>query len=366
MTAELAAPYTRFILPANSAATGTPESRGLARDGVRMLVTEPGSVAHQAFADLPYFLEPGDLLVVNTSATLAAAVDGVRADGRTQPVHVAGRLDSGEWVVELRRSDGAGPSLDAYHGENVLLPGDLQLRIRSPYPDRTASASRLWLAEASAPTQLVTYLERFGRPISYGYVEGSFPLEDYQTVYATEPGSAEMASAGRPFTAELLVRLMAAGVTVAPVVLHCAVSSPELHEPPLPERFLVPDDTARLVNSAVWAGKRIVAVGTTVVRALETVATEHGTVRPDEGWTDLVLGPDRPARVVTGLVSGLHPPEASHLLLLEAVAGAELVQQAYAAAVPNGYLWHEFGDSMLFLPDPSRTRQASMSGVGSR
>jgi S-adenosylmethionine:tRNA ribosyltransferase-isomerase len=160
-----------------------------------------------------------------------------------------------------------------------------------------------------------------------------------------------MASAGRPFTERVLVRLMARGVAVAPIVLHAGVSSPEKHEPPMPERFVVPAPTARLVRSTRAAGGRVVAVGTTVVRALETAADEGGTVRPVAGWTDLVLGPDRPARVVSGLVSGLHAPEASHLLLLEAVAGADLVGRAYAAAVEHGdYLWHEFGDSTLFLP----------------
>jgi S-adenosylmethionine:tRNA ribosyltransferase-isomerase len=354
--AEPVSPYPRFALPAGSAATGTPESRGLARDEVKLLVAEPGSVAHQAFRELPDFLQAGDLLVVNTSATLAAAVDGRRADGRVQPVHVSAALDDGSWVVELRRADGTGPALDAFHGENVVLPGGLTLRLHSPYPDRSASGSRLWRASPDSSRQLAGYLEQHGRPIAYDYLTGSFPLEDYQTVYASQPGSAEMASAGRPFTADLLVRLMAAGVTVAPIVLHAGVSSAELHEPPLPERFVVPEDTARLVNSAVWAGRRIIAVGTTVVRALETVAGDHGTVRPDKGWTDLVLGPDRPARVVSGLITGLHPPEASHLLLLEAVAGVDLVRQAYEAAVASGYLWHEFGDSMLFLPGqrPSR------------
>ncbi|TMC46937.1 MAG: S-adenosylmethionine:tRNA ribosyltransferase-isomerase, partial [Chloroflexi bacterium] len=177
-----------------------------------------------------------------------------------------------------------------------------------------------------------------------------YPLSDHQTVYATEPGSAEMASAGRPFTAPLLVRLVARGVAVAPIVLHAGVSSPELHEPPLPERFAVPASTARLVEATAATGRRVVAVGTTVVRALETVAGVDGRVRPARGWTDLVLGPDRPARVVTGLVTGLHAPEASHLLLLEAVAGAGLVGAAYRAAIERGYLWHEFGDSTLFLP----------------
>jgi S-adenosylmethionine:tRNA ribosyltransferase-isomerase len=354
VTARTEQAHTRFVLPAGHAATGTPESRGLTRDGVRLLVAGPGSVVHQTFCDLPELLSPGDVLVVNTSATLAAAVDGVREDGRVQPVHVSAELESGEWVVELRLRDG--PARDAYHGENLVLPGGLRLRLRSPYPDKTAQQSRLWVAEPSAPTRVAGWLAQYGRPIAYDYLEGSYPLADYQTVYANEPGSAEMASAGRPFTTELLVRLMAAGVTVAPIVLHCGVSSPEAHEPPMPERFRVSDDTARLVNSAVWAGRRVVAVGTTVVRALETVAHDDGRVRPGSGWTDLVLGPERPARVVSGLISGLHPPEASHLLLLEAVAGAELVQQAYEAAVPAGYLWDEFGDSMLFLPGPRDSR----------
>jgi S-adenosylmethionine:tRNA ribosyltransferase-isomerase len=189
---------------------------------------------------------------------------------------------------------------------------------------------------------------RHGRPIGYGYLAGDYPLSDHQTVYATHPGSAEMASAGRPFTEQLLVRLIARGVVVAPIVLHCGVSSPEKHEPPMPERFTVPAPTAQLVNGTRAAGGRVVAVGTTVVRALESAADPDGTVHPAGGWTDLVLGPDRPARVVSALVSGLHAPEASHLSLLEAVVGPEVVGRAYAAAVEHGgYLWHEFGDSTL-------------------
>jgi S-adenosylmethionine:tRNA ribosyltransferase-isomerase len=159
-----------------------------------------------------------------------------------------------------------------------------------------------------------------------------------------------MPSAGRPFTHRLLVRLMVRGVAVAPLLLHTGVSSPEKHEPPMPERFKVPEATARLVNATRAAGGRVVAVGTTVTRALETVADPSGTVAAGSGWTDLVLGPDRPARVVTGLVTGLHEAEASHLLLLEAVAGRPLVATAYDAAVAERYLWHEFGDAMLLLP----------------
>jgi S-adenosylmethionine:tRNA ribosyltransferase-isomerase len=193
-------------------------------------------------------------------------------------------------------------------------------------------------------------LAREGRPIAYGRPDRRWPLADYQTVFAREPGSAEMPSAGRPFTAELVTSLVSAGVAVAPVVLHAGVSSLEADEPPLPERFRVPPATARLVETTRRAGGRVVAVGTTATRALETATRPDGTVAAAGGWTELVLGPDRPARTVTGLVTGWHEPAASHLLLLEAVASPELVQRAYDAALAEGYRWHEFGDSCLFLP----------------
>ncbi|CAN5125028.1 S-adenosylmethionine:tRNA ribosyltransferase-isomerase [soil metagenome] len=343
-------PATSFTPPADSEAHEPPERRGVPRDGVRLLVARPGRVEHRRFRDLPDLLEPGDVLVVNTSATLPAAVDARHADGRPAPVHVSTPLDDNEWVVEVRRMDGAGPDLDVAHGEQLRLPGGIRLRLAAPYPDPAAGVTRLWRASVTPPEPASAYLSRHGRPIGYGYLAASYPLADHQTVYATQPGSAEMPSAGRPFTAPLLVRLMARGVTVAPVVLHAGVSSPELPEPPLSERYRVPGATARLVDGARAAGTRVVAVGTTVVRALEAAADADGTVRAASGWTDLVLGPDRPARVATGLVTGLHTPQSSHLLLLEAVAGDGLVGAAYRAAVGNGYLWHEFGDSTLFLP----------------
>jgi S-adenosylmethionine:tRNA ribosyltransferase-isomerase len=139
-------------------------------------------------------------------------------------------------------------------------------------------------------------------------------------------------------------------VVVAPITLHTGVSSQEDGEPPLAEPFRVPEPTARLVNMTRASGGRVVAVGTTVTRALETAAAEDGTVRARCGWTDLVLGPDRPARVVTGLVTGWHAPGASHLQLLHAVAGPEIVERAYAEALRERYQWHEFGDSCLLLP----------------
>jgi S-adenosylmethionine:tRNA ribosyltransferase-isomerase len=341
---------TTFVLPPEAEATAPPEWRGFDRDGVRLLVARPSGTEHTRFRELPELLEPGDLVVVNTSATLPAAVDAVRPDGRARPVHVSTQLDDGDWVVELRKPDASGPELDAVPGERLRLPGDVLLKLLWPYPDPDAWKSRLWRAAPNPDVDPVAYLGQYGRPIEYGYLGGHYPLSDYQTVYATEPGSAEMPSAGRPFTSELLVRLMTHGVAVAPLVLHAGVSSPELHEPPSPERFTVPEATARQVNLARAAGRRVVAVGTTVVRALESAATADGDVVPASGWTNLVLGPERAARVVNGLITGLHAPEASHLLLLEAVAGRDLVDAAYAAVTAGGYLWHEFGDSMILLP----------------
>jgi S-adenosylmethionine:tRNA ribosyltransferase-isomerase len=338
-----------FVLPAGAEADRPPEERGLARDEVRLMAVRPEGVEHRRFADLADLLVPGDLLVVNTSATLPARVEARRADGRVVPLHVSTELDDGSWVVEVRRPGNDGPDLGVEPGTLLRLPGDVWLHVQAAYPQPRAG-SRLWRARTDPAVTSTAYLARYGRPISYRHLRREVPLAALQNVYAAEAGSAEMASAGRPVSERLLARLVARGVPVVPLTLHTGVSSPEVHEPPSPERFAVPEGTARLVTATRRAGHRVVAVGTTVTRALETATDDNGVTRAAAGWTSLVLGPDRPARAVTGLVSGLHEPEASHLLLLEAVAGADLVRRAYDAAVAEHYLWHEFGDSMLFLP----------------
>jgi S-adenosylmethionine:tRNA ribosyltransferase-isomerase len=332
-------------------ATEPPEARGLARDGVRLLVARGGGIAHATFHDLPRHLSPGDLVVVNTSGTLAAAVPARRRGGRQATVHFATELPDDGWVVELRPGDrAAGPLRDGEPGEQLRVEGG-SLELVEPYPDPLVRAPRLWRARVDVPRPVPSWLARHGQPIAYAYVPRHWPLASYQTVFAREPGSAEMPSAGRPFTDRLVTDLAVAGVAVAPVLLHAGVSSLEKGEPPLPERYRVPATTARLVEATRRAGGRVVAVGTTVTRALESVADADGAVSAGAGWTDLLLGPDRPARVVDGLVTGWHEPGASHLLLLEAVAGAALVRDAYDAAQRGDYLWHEFGDSALLLPD---------------
>ncbi|WP_436786888.1 S-adenosylmethionine:tRNA ribosyltransferase-isomerase [Yinghuangia sp. YIM S10712] len=345
-----AAARTRFHLPEELHASVPPEARGLTRDGVRLLISDGRKgVTHARFRDLGDHLRPGDLLVVNTSATLPAAVDATRSDGRGVIVHFSTALDDGRWIAELRPPDNpGGPVPDARVGEVVALPGDVTLSVDEAYPDpATVRGSRLWAVRVSASVR--AYLNEHGRPITYGYLHGRWPLTHYQTVFAQDPGSAEMPSAARPFTNDLVLDLIARGIVVAPVTLHTGVSSLEAGEPPLPERFRVPEQTARLVELTKRTGGRVIAVGTTATRALESAATPAGAITPTEGWTDLVLGPDRPAYTVDGLISGLHAPEASHLLLLEAVAGADTVGRAYTAALEKRYLWHEFGDSSLLI-----------------
>jgi S-adenosylmethionine:tRNA ribosyltransferase-isomerase len=338
-----------FELPAALEAHEPPEARGLARDEVRLLVAtrHDGGVTHARFRDLPAFLSPGDLLVVNVSATLPAAVPATRPDGTAVQVRFATPAPDLEprdwWIVELRSADGTRPEPGSA-GE-LRLAGGAAIDLVAPY-----AGARLWLARLLLPGPLEQHLAEHGAPIRYGYVPRAWPLEAYQTAYATEPGSAEMPSAGRPFTPELLTRLVAEGVHVAPLTLHTGVSSPERGEAPYPERYAIPEPTAKLVNAVRWWGGRVVAAGTTVVRALETVADEQGTVEAASGWTRLVVSPERPLRAVDGLITGWHEPQASHLRMLEAAAGEELLRRSYREALEHGYLWHEFGDSHLILP----------------
>jgi len=340
-----------FTVPAGAEARMPPERRGLARDAVRLLVARPGRVTHTRFRGLPVHLDRGDLVVVNTSATLAAALRVWREVRHGSLMHVAGELDDGAWIVELRASDNLGAADDVRVGEWIELAGGTRLRVEASFPAAGVGDSRLWRAVPDRPIDRIAHLTDHGQPVRYGYLRGRWPLSALQTVYADEPGSAEMPSAGRPFTDRVLTRLMVRGVAVAPITLHTGLSSQELPETPAPERFDVPAATAELVNATRAAGGRVVAVGTTVVRALESAADRTGRVHAAGGWTDLVVDRHHRPRAVGGLVTGLHEPQASHLLMLEAVAGSDLVRHAYDEAVARRYLWHEFGDSMLLLPD---------------
>jgi len=348
-TAAADAAVSRHV-PAGLEASQPPEARGLDRDQVRLLVAWRGhaDLAHSVFRNLPAYLRPGDLLVVNNSATIPAALDAIGPDGTKLELHLSTQLDSDLWVVEprLAATPASRPYRDIEAGMVIGLPGGARAEIVAPY----GSPGRLWVGSLCGKSPVSEWLSRYGRPIRYSYVGQDWPLDYYQTVFAQEPGSAEMPSAARPFSAELVTDLVSRGVTIAPITLHCAVSSLEAHEAPVAERFRVSEATADLVNRAHQRGDRVIAVGTTVVRALETVADIAGEVHAGGGWTELVISPSRGVRAVDGIITGWHEPEASHLALLQAVGGAEVLARSYEAARACGYLWHEFGDSHLILP----------------
>mgnify|MGYP001336789291 CR=1 FL=1 len=347
-----------FVLPQELEASEPPEARGLTRDAVRLLVSSRADdrIVHARFRDLSDFLRAGDVLVINTSGTMSAAVLAARPDGTVVEVHLSTRLPGDLWTVELRipGEGGTAPLFTGTAGETLRLPEGGAMTLLTPYrPDQrdlSDARVRLWVATLAVPQPLPAYLERHGFPIRYRYVDAAWPLPYYQTVYATEPGSAEMPSAGRAFTPELITRLVARGIQVAPLILHTGVASLEAHEPPYEEFYRVPVETAAAVNAAHARGRRVIAVGTTVVRALETVAEADGTTHPGEGWTTLIVTPRRGVRAVDALLTGFHEPQATHLAMLEALAGRGHLHAVYAEALRERYLWHEFGDLHLLLP----------------
>jgi S-adenosylmethionine:tRNA ribosyltransferase-isomerase len=349
-------PLINFTLSPELEAKEPPEARGLARDEVRLMVSyiSTDQIVHTRFRQIGDFLSPGDVLVINTSGTLNAALPAIRSDGKQFELHLSTHLPSNLWVVEMRsyqdnQEKTTAPFYDIQLGESFELPAGATITFHTPYAPG-AAFRRLWVASLDVPGPLHAYLDHFGFPIRYSYVKEGWPISYYQTVYAAEMGSAEMPSAGRAFTPNLLTRLIAKGIQIAPLILHTGVASTEHNEPVYEEYYRVPEPTARLINSAHSADQRVIAVGTTVVRALETVTDTEGITHPGEGWTDILITPKRGIRSVNGLLTGLHEPLSTHLAMLETLSGRKHLEITYREALKEGYLWHEFGDLHLLLP----------------
>ncbi len=357
-TAVSGLPTLDFQLPPHLEAGEPPEARNLSRDQVRLMVSYYGNdqIRHTELREIGRYLTPGDVLVINNSGTMNAALNATRADGTPLELHLSTRLPADLWSVELRRpsANTTAPFHDAQSGETLTLPDGGTATLRTPYnPGQRAGEPgkiRLWLATLQLSEPLGDYLARHGFPIRYQYVKAQWPLSYYQTIFAAEMGSAEMPSAGRAFTPEIVTQLVARGIPIVPITLHTGVASLEDHEPPYEEFYRVPLHTARAINNARAAGKRVVAVGTTVVRALETVVDKTGTVHPGAGWTNVIITPQRGIQAVGGILTGLHEPRATHLAMLEALAGQRHLRLTYTQALAQEYLWHEFGDLHLLLP----------------
>lgn len=351
-----------FERPEALQATVPPEEREGSRDAVRLLVSTPDGHHLSRFPNLANFLAAGDLLVVNRSATLGASLPAAGRSGPfllnlsthygsvIGPADAPSGADRNVWLTEPRRGHAEPGPLPFAAGDRATVAG-LTATFLHPYPE----LPRLWFVRFDG--DVWGAMQRFGTPVRYGYVNEAYPLERYQTLFADRPGSAEMPSAARPFTEKVLACLRAKGVEVARITLHTGVSSLEVETENVaeqalyPEPFEVPAETVRAVERAKAAGKRVVAVGTTVVRALES-AWDGVKLRPAKGFTRLYLHPGRAVNVTDGLLTGFHDPKASHLAMLYALAGQDLVRSAYEEAVRARLLWHEFGDSHLILPKP--------------
>ena len=353
MTAAVELEALPFELRPELEAHEPPEARGAARDDVRLMVSRTGvaELSEHRFAELPQLLLPGDLLVVNNSATIPAAVTCTTPQPGigSVTVHFSTAMPAGDWLVELRSGSGqaTAPLRGGTGGRRLELPGDVVLTLTERF------SQRLWHARLS--TAVIPYLLRHGRPIRYSYVPRPWPIEAYQTVFATWPGSAEMPSAARPFTPRIVTALVSRGVSIAPVTLHTGVSSLEGGEDPYPESYDVPAATARMVNLTRQTGGRVIAAGTTVVRALESAAAAAGRAAgglaaASAGWTSHVVTRQTGVAVVDGLLTGLHEPRSTHLWMLGAFADDDLLRRCYQVARSHGYRWHEFGDVHLLLP----------------
>ena len=338
---ELTSPLPVFEISQAREAHEPAEVRGHGRDDVALLVTRgpSGEPSHARFRDLPEHLERGDLVVLNASATVPSRLTAQAPDGSAYALHVSTRLTGDVCVVEPREHA-------AHAGEVARLAGGASAEFIAQH----RGSHRLWIVHLHGVGDVIRYLYRWGTPIAYRHVREAWPAEVYQNVYASVAGSAEMPSAGRPFTREMFARLRMRGIRTAFILLHTGVSSAERDEPPYEERFRVSRDTAERIARTRAAGRRVVAVGTTVVRAVESASSAPGRIAPAAGWTDLVITPERGLYNVDAMITGLHEPRSTHLAMLEALAGRRHLGRAYDTALKGGYLWHEFGDSHLLVP----------------
>lgn len=345
-------PFIEFDLPENLACPEPTEERNITRDEVRLLVTAgPGEIHHTTFNKLYRNLEAGDVLVVNTSATVASALTIPLPGGRKGKLHFSNKLNDNEWLIEIREVTGdktkrwkeglPGMRFNLSEGSRI----DLKRRF---YKDK--QLLNLWVAELQTSLPEKNYLSKYAQPINYENLNKNYPLEYYQTYFSFHPGSAEMPSASRGFTQSLVEKILEKGVVFAPVLLHTGISSLEVNETPYPEYMEIDPVTSAIINAAKSTGRKIIAAGTTAVRAIESAADNEGIVRPYRGNTELFIDADYKMKVVDGLLTGFHEPRASHLYMLQSIAGFEHVEKAYQVAIESGYYWHQFGDLHLLLP----------------
>ncbi len=352
----MAESYTplNFSLPAELYAKEPPEKRGIPRDQVKLMIIDrrQGEVVHSRFDHIMEFLKPGDLLVFNSSRTLPASLQGCcGSKGPCMEVRLAQHLPDDTWMALLVCKRGDPFSCGLRAGLTIDFGMGLQAEVKNV----DSRIPRLWnLSFNQEGTVLIDLIYRLGQPIRYEYISSPWDLDYYQTVYAREPGSAEMPSAGRAFTWKMLFDLKNKGVDSAYITLHTGLSSyldDELdrQHPASEEEYFIGQMAAERINKTRTNNGRVIAVGTTVVRALESAAEEDHPVSEGHAYTRLHINHDHRLKIADGLLTGLHEPEASHLDLLSAFLPPSKIREAYDEAIERGYLWHEFGDLNLII-----------------
>lgn len=356
------------------------------RDATRLLVLDPCSRQLQdvRIADLPRFLRAGDLLVVNDAATLPGSLPARTIRGEPIELRLAGPPRADRFTVVVFGAGDFHTRTEERSPPPLLRPGDeLQLsaavnaggrscELRATVLEVSTISNRLVEVRFDRPSSaLWPALYALGSPVQYAYQTVQLPLWSVQTAYASRPWAAEMPAAGRPLSFATLRALGRAGVELASLTHAAGLSAtgdPRLDAAlPLPERYDLPARTVQAIERTIARGGRVVAVGTTVVRALEGAAADHGKLVAGSGVTSLRLGPDTQPAIVSGILTGMHSPAESHYTLLAAFASESVLRCAFEHAVQHEYLAHEFGDSTLILAgSASQIRSAAECRVRSQ
>ncbi len=345
-----------YHLPKNLECSIPTEIRGINRDEVRLMISNisTDNVQHDTFKNIVDYLNEDDVLVVNTSGTIKAAIPAKNKNNTFLQIHLSTQLKNKKWVAELReisenntqRYFGGQPNeiIELIHGGSI--------RLIQPYYSNSNQEDhlQLWTIELIIEEEVSHYLEKFAQNIQYFNIKKNYPNSFYQTIFAKEFGSAEMPSAGRAFTQNVLDQLEKKGVEIIPILLHTGVASLEMNEKPYEEYFEISKKSATAINNARKKGKNIIAVGTTVIRAIETLTSSQKITSSGKGWTNIFITPERGVNGIDGLITGFHEPKASHLFMLEAITKRKHLEITYHEAVHHKYLWHEFGDLHLILP----------------
>lgn len=318
------------------------------RDASRLLHLDKatGALEHRHFYDLPEYLRAGDCLVLNDSRVLPARLIGSRPSGGAVELVLLRDLGDGRWECLSR------PGRKTRPGQELLF-GDGELRATV---EAVAEGGNR-IVQFHYEGIFLEVLERLGKMPLPPYIKAELAdSERYQTVYSREPGSAAAPTAGLHFTEALLEQIRAKGVKVCFVTLHVGlgtfrpVKEEEIEDHPMHAEFcIVPEKTARIINETKAAGGRVVAVGTTSCRTLESVATQYGAIKPCEGFTDIFIYPGYQFKVLDGLVTNFHLPESTLIMLVSAFAGYDNVMNAYRIAVEERYRFFSFGDCMCIL-----------------